>query len=99
MTLRHHLGDNPFYDDSLFSLRGDVDKFVLQHLLSVLLWVEVESTMCKYVVLALRRESRNEMWRLTWDMRFVTSVVMMRPYKYMGRYSPKEGKNRRKVTF
>lgn len=99
MTLRHHLGDNPFYDDSLFSLRGDVDKFVLQHLLSVLLWVEDESTMCKYVVLALRRESRNEMWRLTWDMRFVTSVVMMRPYKYMGRYSPKEGNNRRKVTF
>lgn len=42
MTLRHHLGDNPFYDDSLFSLRGDVDKFVLQHLLSVLLWVEDE---------------------------------------------------------
>ena len=90
MTLRHHLGDNPFYDDSLFSLRGDVDKFVLQHLLSVLLWVEDESTMCKYVVLALRRESRNEMWRLTWNMR---------PYKYMGRYCPKEGKYRRKVTF
>lgn len=42
MTLRHHLGDNPFYDYSLFSLRGDVDKFVLQRLLSVLLWVEDE---------------------------------------------------------
>lgn len=55
--------------------------------------------MRRYIVLALRRENRNEMWRLTWDMRFVTSVVMMRPYKYMGRYSPKEGKYRRKVTF
>lgn len=42
MTLRHHLGDNPFYDYSLFSLRGDVDKFVLQHLLLVLQWVEDE---------------------------------------------------------
>ena len=99
MTLRHHLCDNPFYDDSLFSLRGEVDKFVLRHLLSVLLWVEDESTMCKYVVLALRRESRNEMWELTWNMHFVPSVVMMRPYKYMGRYCPKEGKYRRKVTF
>ena len=99
MTLRHHLCDNPFYDYSLFSLRGDVGKFVLRHLLSVLLWVEDESTMCKYVVLALRRESRNEMWELTWDMRFVPSVVMMCPYKYMGRYCPKEGKYRRKVTF
>lgn len=42
MTFRHHLCDNPFYDDSLFSLRGDVDKFVLQHLLSVFQWVEDE---------------------------------------------------------
>ena len=42
MTLRHHLGDNPFYGYSLFSLRGDVDKFVLRHLLSVLQWVEDE---------------------------------------------------------
>ena len=77
MTLRHHLCDNPFYDYSLFSLRGDVDKFVLQHLLSVLLWVEDEriipdrsldrysdwfEIMRRYIVLALRRESRNEWW-------------------------------------
>ena len=46
--------------------------------------------MRRYIVLALRRESRNEMWGLTWNMR---------PYKYMGRYCPKEGKYRRKVTF
>ena len=26
-------------------------------------------------------------------------TMLMRPYKYMGRYFPKEGKNRRKVTF
>ena len=55
--------------------------------------------MRRYIVLALRCESRNEMWELTWDMRFVPSVVMMCPYKYMGRYCPKEGKYRRKVTF
>ena len=26
-------------------------------------------------------------------------TMLMRPYKYMGRYCPKEGKNLRKVTF
>ncbi len=33
-------------------------------------------------------------WCLTIDLR-----LSMRPYMYMGRYCPKEGKKRRKMTF